>query len=179
MQLVGRPDCSNLDLGLLQENGVRLVGRLTDADEHHVTFADDLRETTSAADAQLDRMLDRIDEFIAATGLEDRVGPAERLPRVRPRPAPTALDLEAEGIRTVLWATGYRRSYPWLKVPVLDERGEIRHRGGVTPLPGLYVLGLQSMRRRNSSFIDGVGVDAEELSRHLVGARPTDLAQPA
>jgi putative flavoprotein involved in K+ transport len=52
-------------------------------------------------------------------------------------------------------------------VPVLDARGEIRHEGGVTPFPGLYVIGLYFLRRRKSSFIDGVGRDAMELATHL------------
>jgi putative flavoprotein involved in K+ transport len=81
--------------------------------------------------------------------------------------APTSIDLRSAGIRTVLWATGYRRGYPWLHVPVLDERGEIRHDGGITPEPGLYVLGLAFLRRRKSAFIDGVGDDAEALAAHI------------
>jgi putative flavoprotein involved in K+ transport len=75
--------------------------------------------------------------------------------------------LRDAGIRTVVWATGFRRLYPWLKVPVLDASGEIRHQGGVTPSPGLYVIGLYFLRRRKSSFIDGVGRDALELTAHL------------
>jgi putative flavoprotein involved in K+ transport len=50
---------------------------------------------------------------------------------------------------------------------VLDERGEVRHEGGVTASPGLYVLGLYFMRRRKSSLIDGVGDDARELAAHI------------
>ena len=84
-----------------------------------------------------------------------------------PTPAPTEIDLREEHITTVLWATGFRRRYPWLKVPVLDERGEIRHEGGITAEPGLYVLGMRFQRRKNSNLIDGVGNDAEELSQHL------------
>ena len=64
----------------------------------------------------------------------------------------------------MLWATGFRRLYPWLKVPVLDEAGEIIHEGGVTPAPGLYALGLRFLRRRNSNFIGGVGADAAALA---------------
>jgi putative flavoprotein involved in K+ transport len=78
--------------------------------------------------------------------------------------SPTAFDLRAGGIHTVLWATGYRRDYSWLKVPVVDAAGEIRHDGGITPSPGLYVLGLNFLRRRRSHFIDGVGFDAMELA---------------
>jgi hypothetical protein len=32
----------------------------------------------------------------------------------------------------------------------------------------MYVLGLQLLRRRKSSFLDGVGPDAQELCAHLV-----------
>jgi putative flavoprotein involved in K+ transport len=67
----------------------------------------------------------------------------------------------------VLWATGFGRDYRWLDVPVLDEAGEIIHDGGITPSPGLYVLGLNFMRRRDSSFIAGAGADALELSTDI------------
>ena len=77
------------------------------------------------------------------------------------------LDLDREGIRTIVWATGFRRDYAWLRVPVFDAHGEIRETGGVTDVPGLYALGLPFMRRRNSAFIDGVGADARDIVRHL------------
>jgi putative flavoprotein involved in K+ transport len=50
---------------------------------------------------------------------------------------------------------------------VLDRRGSIAHCGGVTASPGLYVLGMQFQRRRNSNFIDGVGRDARYLAGKL------------
>ena len=69
----------------------------------------------------------------------------------------------------MLWATGFRRDYVWLHVPaVLDAEGEILHRGGVTPSPGLYVLGLRFLRRRGSNFLDGVGADAAELAEDIL-----------
>jgi putative flavoprotein involved in K+ transport len=164
LQLVGRRE--TLDLPALEARGVRLVGRLVGAEGDRVSFADDLVAHTAAADARLARLLQRIDVFAARTGLD--TPPAEPFrPFVWPTPAPTALDLRAEGIRSVVWATGFRRLYPWLKVPVLDERGEIRHEGGVTPFPGLYVIGLYFLRRRKSSFIDGVGADAMEITAQL------------
>jgi putative flavoprotein involved in K+ transport len=50
---------------------------------------------------------------------------------------------------------------------VLDRKGHIRHDGGVTAAPGMYVMGLPFMRRRKSSFIDGAGKDAADLAAHL------------
>jgi putative flavoprotein involved in K+ transport len=74
--------------------------------------------------------------------------------------ASSTLDLRRAGIGSVIWATGYRRAYPWLHVPVLDSAGEIRHRAGVTAAPGLYVIGMRWQSRRNSAQLDGVRHDA-------------------
>jgi len=164
LQLVGRPDNRDLDLGVLARLGVRLVGRLTGVDRAKASFADDLERTTKASHARMLRILERIDGYIDDHGLEEPAAdPAARIP-VLAAGGPLTLDLRREGIRSVVWATGYVRRYPWLKAPVLDHRGEIVHRGGVTPLPGLYVIGLTFLRRRRSSFIDGCGLDAEDLA---------------
>jgi putative flavoprotein involved in K+ transport len=173
LQLVGQPDHATLDLPLLEGRGVRLAGRVIGAERTRVSFADDLVGQTVAADVRLARLLARIEEFVASAGLARQLPAPEPFePFFWPAAAPAAIDLRAEGIRTVVWATGFRRHYPWLKVPVLDERGEVRHEGGVTASPGLYVLGLYFMRRRKSSLIDGVGDDARELAAHIA-ARST------
>ncbi|WP_448207171.1 NAD(P)-binding domain-containing protein [Azospirillum sp. sgz302134] len=166
LQLVGHPDRRSIDLATLRDQGVRIVGRTaamdgSGADGSSVHVSDDLAETTAAAQATLERLLARID---AAAGL-----PAGEAPRpIVLEPSPTRIDLRAEGIRSVVWATGYRRDYGWLKVPVLDAAGEIIHHGGITPSPGLYALGLRFLRRRKSNFIDGVGADAEELAGDIL-----------
>jgi putative flavoprotein involved in K+ transport len=50
---------------------------------------------------------------------------------------------------------------------VFDARGRLKHDGGVTPWPGLYVIGLPLLRRRRSTFIDGAAADAADLTAHL------------
>lgn len=168
LQLVGRPDQSSLDLITLQDEGVKLAGKVIGTDGNKAHFADDLVAYTARADVKLARLLKRIDDYIEVNSLIGEMGPPEPfIPFFWPAPGPEAIDLRAQGIRTVLWATGFRRMYPWLHIPVLDVRGEIRHEGGITPVPGLYVLGLQFLRRRNSNFIDGVGADAQELAEHI------------
>jgi putative flavoprotein involved in K+ transport len=84
--------------------------------------------------------------------------------------APRRLDLRAAGFGTIVAATGYRRSLHWLRLPVRRADGDIVHQGGITPVPGLFVIGLRFMRRRNSNFIDGVGGDARAILP-LVAAR--------
>jgi len=168
LQLVGRPDHQDLDLPILESRGVRLAGRAIGVESDRVLLDDDLVKHTAAADVKLAMLLSRIDDWAEQSGLDREIGPkAPFRPFLWPADAPESIDLRAEGIRTVVWATGFRRRYPWLKVPVLDARGEIRHEGGVTPAPGLYVIGLNFLRRRKSTFIDGVGDDARDLADHL------------
>jgi putative flavoprotein involved in K+ transport len=170
LQLVGRPDHRTLGLSELHAEGVRIVGRLVAVDGTCVSFDDSLVATAAAADVKLARLRGRIDEFIRTTGMEgvlEEPGAFEPSWPLAVNVAASTIDLDAEGIRTVMWTTGFRRSYPWLKVPVLDADGEIVHAGGVTPAGGLYALGLHFQRRRKSAFIDGVGDDARELAGHI------------
>jgi putative flavoprotein involved in K+ transport len=166
-QLVGSPENRDLDLGTLQGKGVRLTGRAVGVQGNRVVFADDLEEKIAAANAQMTQLLAKIDGFIASAGSGEHAPVSDPPAPIEPNPAPLTIDVRADRIRTVIWATGYERRYPWLKIPALDGRGEIRHTGGVTPFPGLYVLGIRFQRRKDSNLIDGVGRDAEFLSRHL------------
>ncbi|HEU4364341.1 MAG TPA: NAD(P)/FAD-dependent oxidoreductase [Candidatus Krumholzibacteria bacterium] len=166
LQLIGSDDHRSLDLAVLQEQGIRVVGRMIGAFNRRAYLADDLAASIDRAEMKMHEQLDRVDRHIAGNGIG--AAPAERPARVPVPNAPRMIDLAAEGIRTVVWATGYHRAYPWLRVPVLNGRGEINHEGGITRKPGLYALGLNFMRRRNSSFLDGVGADAAELSDHIV-----------
>jgi len=164
LQLTGRPDNRDLDLGVLRRRGVRLLGRLSAIDGTTIGLAGDLGWTTARSHARMLRILERIDRSIERLGLAaPAADPAARAPFLTAG-APVTLDLAHEGIRSVLWATGYVRRYPWLKAPVLDGRGEIAHNGGVTASPGIYALGLTFLRRRRSSFIDGCGRDADDLA---------------
>ena len=174
-QLVGRSYGGTIDLGTLQGAGVRLIGRAKGAEGSRVHLQDDLGATIGAAQQALERLLARLDLVADAAGAPCEAGAARH---IAVPAAPTTMDLEAEGIRSVVWATGYCRDYPWLQVPVLNHAGEIIHRGGVTPAPGLFALGLRFMRRRRSGFIDGVGRDAAELTEEILDhlARPSRAA---
>ena len=121
------------------------------------------------ADLKLNRLLDRIDDWIEHSDLRSEVASPERFAATHAPDAPRLLvDLEATGIGTVLWATGFRPDYRWLRVPVFDRKGRLRHDGGIVDAPGLYALGLTFMRRRKSSFIHGTADDVRELGEHLV-----------
>jgi putative flavoprotein involved in K+ transport len=170
-QLVGSPERATIDLNSLQRMGVRLVGRLAGVTSDGLAqFSGSLPNQCVLADLKLGRLLDTLDGWADACGLDGEAEPCERFPPTDiPASPPLVLSLTSGQIQTVLWATGYRSDYPWLHVPVLDQKGKVRHDGGVTACPGLYLLGANFLRRRKSSFIDGVGDDARELGAHLAG----------
>jgi putative flavoprotein involved in K+ transport len=168
LQLIGGDAHDTIDLNSLQALGVTIAGRAMAAVDARVQFSGGLANACALADLKLHRLLDEIDHWIEVMGLGGSAGPAWRPePTAVPSDPLLTLDLHAAGIRTVIWATGYRPDYRWLHVPVLTPRGELRHDRGVVDAPGLYALGLPFLRTRKSSLIDGVGDDAEALAGHL------------
>ena len=170
-QLVGTPQRSTLDLNALTDLGVEAVGRLSMVRDGVALFSGGLRNVLSLADLKLERLLDGFDAWAAAhPGASDGVGAPERL---GPTQVPTSprwqLDLQRGEIGTVVWATGFRPDYGWLDVPVVDDKGHLRHDGGVVDSPGLYALGLPVLRRRRSTFLHGIADDAREVVDHLAG----------
>ena len=168
LQLVGTPERVTVDFNSLREAGVEIVGRLVGLRDGKAQFSGSLANHCALADLKMNRLLAGIDEWVRANSLADRFPAPERYEPTDIGSDPKLdLDLSDGGIRTVIWATGYRPDYSWLDVDVLDRKGRIRHDGGVVPAPGMYVLGLPFMRRRKSSFIDGAGNDAADLAAHL------------
>ncbi len=164
-QLVGSHDKPILDLNSLTDQGARVTGRLMGLRDNVALFSGSLKNVCTLADLKMQRLLNTIDETADLDG-----APApERFEatRVADDP-PLTLELDKAGIRTIIWATGFRPDYSWLDVPVFDRKGLVRHDGGVvTDAPGLYLMGMPFLRRRKSTLIDGAGDDARDLSAHL------------
>jgi putative flavoprotein involved in K+ transport len=167
LQLTGRSD-HPVGLDALAARGVTLAGRLIAADGQRLSFADDLPASINAAQGRMERLLRTIDAYISRNGGDERASPADSPPPPTAATGPASLDLGRAGIRNVIWATGYRPAYPWLRVPALDRHGQIAHRRGVTGVPGLYVLGLKFLYRRDSTYVDGVRHDARFVAAHVM-----------
>jgi len=173
-QLVGTPERATLDLNALTGLGVELVGRLAQVRDGVALFSGGLRNVCALADLKMNRLLAAFDEWARAEGRESDVGPPEQFPPTAV-PARTRLQLDLRGgeIGSIVWATGFRPDYRWLDVPVLDAKGRLRHEGGVVDAPGLFALGLPMLRRRRSSFINGIEDDA----RAVIGRLTAGLAR--
>ncbi len=169
LQLAGYPEHRSVDLNSLTAIGVKLVGRLAGMRDGKALFSGSLKNQVTLSDLKMNRLLDTFDEWAVANEVDREIGPRHRFEPTRIEASPPLfMNLSGSGIRTIIWATGFRPDYAWLNAPVLDRKGGIRHDGGVVvDSPGMYLMGLQFMRRRKSALIDGAGDDARELSAHL------------
>jgi putative flavoprotein involved in K+ transport len=172
LQLVGTSGPpQDLDLGVLQHRGVRLVGRVTASTSRLVEVGNDLGRSVADADRRLRRLLTSFDDVARCLRLDHQLSPADPPRPVRvPSPA-RRIDLVAEGIGTVVVATGYEPDHSFLRVPVSGIDGQIRQVRGRTEAPGLYVVGQRFQHRRDSGLIAGARYDAHDVVDHLVRTR--------
>ena len=126
LQLAGTPDRSTLDLNALTDIGVRLVGRLAGITEDgKAQFAGSLRNMCALSDLKMGRLLD-LHRRMGARERPRRHGGAAAIACRRPvsrKRRRSAWTSTKGGIRTIIWATGYRPDYSWLELPVLDRKG--------------------------------------------------------
>ena len=97
------------------------------------------------------------------------------------RPRPTAADNGWRALRgrhlgaeydVVIWATGFRLDHSWIDVPeVKDENGRRKHTRGVTPSPGLYLLGMTWQHKRTSALLGWVAEDAAYLAEQIASTK--------
>ncbi len=182
-----------MDFRRLAQEGVTLVGRTDGHDQTGargtLRFAPDLAENIALGDANYLGMLDAADAFVARMGLDLPLDPQARDawpdPDCLTDPL-AALDLAEAEISTVIWATGYRQDFGWLKLDAFDEGGAPRHQRGVSSEPGLYFLGLPWQSRRGSTFLWGVWHDARFVADQIAIQRaymaypgPTGAANPS
>jgi putative flavoprotein involved in K+ transport len=84
---------------------------------------------------------------------------------------------ETATVETVIWATGYQEHTEWIAIPqAKDAQGHLLHRRGISPVPGLYLIGRSWQWTRGSALLTGVGDDALYLTKHLLQQLEPDTA---
>ncbi len=177
----GRDGGHTVDFRELDERGMKLVGLTTTFTDGVVRFARDLGENIAQGDASYRSLLDEADAYVARTGLDLPEEPEAR--HLGPLPSCVTdpleeLDLDAAGVTSIIWATGFRTDFSWLQVDAFDANGAPRQRRGVSSEPGVYFLGLPWLSRRGSSFIWGVWHDARYLADEIAIQRAYQAYRP-
>jgi putative flavoprotein involved in K+ transport len=172
--LTGRGGGRDIDLRRFALEGMALHGRLQDVDEGRLQLAGDLARNLDAADAVYNNICDIIDKHIAEQGIAAPPG-AHYAPVWQPGEAAHELHLQAEGISSIVWATGFRSDWSWVDLPIFNGAGYPTHRRGVTTLEGAYVLGLPWLNTWGSGRFLGVGTDAGFIAERIAAQLARDV----
>ncbi len=177
--VTGRDGGRDIDLRQRAAEGMRLYGRLADVRRDRLRFDADLRVNLDTADQRSENIKTSIDKHIDKNRLDAPVE-ARYTPVWQPPAAPVAeLDVRAAGITSVVWAVGYRSDFRWVQVPVFDGNGYPGHDRGITPVPGLYFLGLPWLYTWGSGRFSGIARDAAHVVDHIAAAAGAAAGRPA
>ena len=178
--MTGRDGGHEIDLRKFALEGVKLYGSMADIEGSTLRFLPDLEKNLDDADEVYVGIRRDIDRHIAAQGIDAPVEP-DFVKVWRPEQEVLALDAEAAGITTIIWAIGFRPDYRWIELPAFDGRGHPKYERGVSPVPGLYFLGLPWLNTWGSGRFLGIAEDAQYLAdaiaRRELGAGGAGRAQ--
>jgi putative flavoprotein involved in K+ transport len=167
--LLARWGDSDFNVRTVWQAGVRLAGHAVGIDGSRIRFAPDLEALLRAGDHEARTFVARVRDFARARG--DDVPEPELVNHWREREipeAPEVLDLESAGIHTVIWSTGYRQDFSWIRVPgVLAANGAPYQRQGVSPVAGIYFVGLHRMWEAGSGTLLGCGWAATHVAEFI------------
>ncbi|HVK99391.1 MAG TPA: MSMEG_0569 family flavin-dependent oxidoreductase [Dongiaceae bacterium] len=170
--VTGRDGGRDIDLRKFALEGMALYGKLVDCDGAHLRFATNLAAVLDSADKTYNGINERIDQFIAAKGID--APPASRYTPVwQPPQERETLALADANITDIIWCIGFTPDYHWLDLPVFNGRGYPTHQRGITTFPGLYFIGLPWLYTWGSGRFSGIDQDA----RYVVDVIARQLAQ--
>lgn len=156
-----------IDFRNLAADGITLVGRAASYAAGVMRFHDNLEADLRRGDENYLSVLDQADEYVERTGIALPEEPTAR--NLGPYPECVTnpileVDLHAEGVTSIVWATGFSVDYSWLPDGATDTAGRPQHERGVSAEPGIYFLGLPWQSHRGSTFIWGVWHDAKFIA---------------
>lgn len=175
--LSGKGGGHTLNLHQFARDGVVLLGRITGLDGRTIGLAPSLPEDLTKADVFERNVLQAIDAFIRKHGIQAAAPDAPPLLRDGfSTPLLSELDVRAAGITSVIWATGYRFDYSWVRFPVFDRDGFPAQQQGISAVPGLCFLGMHWLHTRKSGLLLGVGEDATHVAA-AIASQSTNVAR--
>ncbi len=164
----GRDGGRTLNLHRFAQDGVTLLGHLRDADRTTLMFAPDLHENLRRGDQFEAQVLQMVDDHVRTTGTEAPTESVAQLQDGFAQSAVTRLDLRAEGITSIIWATGFRHNYRLVQAPVFAPDGFPVQQRGVTTCPGLSFVGMPWMPSLQTGNLIGVGDAAAHIATTIV-----------
>jgi putative flavoprotein involved in K+ transport len=164
----------DIDLRRFAADGMTLLGRLRGFADGKLHIAPDLEDTLAQGDAWFASLKTMMDDYAESSRMTlPNDSREDDLARHLPPQSQSIreIDIKTAGINSIVWCSGFRYDFAWVKLPILGEMGEPRHVRGVTNYPGLYFLGLRRTYAISSALLAGVGNDAAFIAEYIAARR--------
>ena len=164
--LSGRNGGHEIDLREFALKGLKLYGSVCNMNENLIQFKKDLNKNLDRADESYLRICKMIDDYIDKKNIDAPQKPLFEK-KWLPKEEIEFLNIKKENITSILWCTGFKTDYSWLKIDCLDSTGRPIHQRGVSDEQGLYFLGLNWLHTWGSGRFLSVAEDAEFLVQNI------------
>ena len=163
-----------VSLQALAKKGVIILGKIDSASQNHIYIQANAVDHVKFGDEFSYQIKAMIDDYIKKEEVD------APLPEVDPADLPDKnaecasneryINLSEHNITTIIWATGFRGDFGYLKLPVFSSEGKLNYNDGIADIDGLYFLGFPWLRKRKSGIVHGINEDAEFISEKINGA---------
>jgi putative flavoprotein involved in K+ transport len=162
----------SVSLQWIAKSGAVILGRIDRAIGDLVYLQSNAAAHVKFADGFSKQFKNMIDDYINKNGIS--APPPEKDEADEPDLSAscasdiTELNLRENGIGSIVWTTGFGADFSWIKLPVIDDKGNTIHTNGISEVDGLYFLGFPWLRKRKSGIICGISEDAEFITDKII-----------
>ncbi len=161
-----------LSLQALDKINVSIIGSIENINDTTIEIKNNVAENIKYADEVSNNIKKLIDKFITQNNIKELQNEIDVFdePDEGFRCANTigSLNLVKENITNIIWATGYKPNFEFIKLPIFNADNNIKQLQGLTDIQGLYFLGIPWLIKRKSGIILGIKEDAEFILDQLL-----------
>lgn len=165
------PRGKTVSLQALAKKGAVILGRLEKIAGQVVQLQPNAAEHIKFADGFSTQIKEMVDGFIQQAGIDAPPPEIDEADQPDENAATasneTSINLKDQNITSIIWSTGFTGNFSYLKLPVFNGDGSIKHKNGITEIEGLYILGIPWLRKRKSGIIPGIAEDAQFISEQV------------
>ena len=167
------PRGKTVSLQSLAKKGVVILGKMDNASGDHVDFQPNAVENVKFGDAFSNKVKTMVDEYINSARViaQQPDIDADDLPDENAECVlnKTSINLNEYKISSIIWTTGFIGDFSYLKLPVYNDDGTLKHKNGLSEIEGLYFLGFPWLRKRKSGIVFGIVEDSKFISDKICG----------
>ena len=160
-----------ISLQSLAKKGVTILGKMDNASGFQITIQPNATEHVKFGDVFSNKVKFFVDEYISKNQIDappPNLDPADIADENADCIAgETSINLKEKNIQSIIWTTGFVGDFGYLKLPVINADGTLKHKNGISEHEGLYFLGFPWLRKRKSGIVFGINEDSKFIAEQI------------